>query len=94
MRFNLVKSDPIPVSCPYTVRVAGPVKPIPNDASFLPFVFGRSSSVQPTNRFYKIEVQKLKDAAAQRELVNQIATHQLLHPSTRAVLPWSLSKGL
>ena len=31
-----MKSDPIPVSCPYTVRVAGPVKPIPNDAPFLP----------------------------------------------------------
>ena len=50
--------------------------------------------MQPTNRFYKIEVQKLKDAAAQRALVNQIDNQQLLITTTRVVLPWSLSKGL
>ena len=50
--------------------------------------------MQPANRFYKIEVQRLKDAASQRALVDQLVTHQLLHPTTRVALPCSLSKGL
>ena len=88
-----MKSDPIPVSCPYTLRVAGPVKPIPNDAPFLPIRVGRSCMSLlnlPVNRLYLQELVKLKADRAKRDLLNELFKHQILHPTTRVMVHRSL----
>ena len=42
---------------------------------------------QPVNIYYQRELKKLQDAKAHRALVHQLATHQILHPSIRVIVP-------
>ena len=42
---------------------------------------------QPVNIYYQRELKKLQDAKAQKALVHQLSTHQILHPSVRVIVP-------